>query len=1435
MGVTLTTLLLVGFMIAPPTFADGHVSTGDLSGLQTANLIIMYAPRTAYDGLTREEMNAFRKFRAKSIRLEYSKIYALMRGDDPGGEPPKRQFGKKLRPFVPDNVVEIVGTPGTLEFTDLDKGNTVNVLAGFVIAEEGLIDRIVVVIERATVTSIKGTESILPLKKSSLGHHLYLADSDELMPNGSDRQTVLTLALDLTNWLSMDAGTTGREMIYLTAEHALLGEHRRYESLSSLPEDKDIRVTYGIEVDTGWEDIERLEVAVNGIVVHLAETDEACDFDGGSVHWMLQRRTCEPAFPGSTYYFAPLPSNRFTFKKENREGALPLLPLKRVPNGVILDIRLLVQEVSATVGGEVHPVSLTSSVVSDGLKLIPTTNFIPVCNDNIVSLGMSLNANEFFGDDPKNGTLVAETDVTVLAPTALRPITSGRLLIPGRVSVHVPPGAVEQPVVIRLRETNASQYKSSDPLFGMVMRPVGWAYDFKPDAMMFRRPIRIGVALPEGYDAENTALYTYSPTPTGGVWVPDTPQWLPEHKRMIIQELDRVIAAKNASDNLEDHFPPDFSHIPTENYGTLTLERVNNRIANGFLFTETNHFCIKTLFADLNVTTHDQDYEPLLNGALDDLCQPDHVGWVRSSNDQVHCGGAAADLDELEIRTKRTKRAIDKNGIAVKFRNSVRDYFEEITCPNSGSTAYCYDMEDFEDDVRWAVETWREAINRNPDGSYTDRFRINCWQIEDDDSACGGDEIDFEIEAVDNAAGETVYNNVTIDQSVMDDALSSIAERVEMRHTLLHELGHVLGFAHWAGPGTLMSFAGTVRENTDRTNLCGTYSRAQRDPDSPTGVMLTLAPDCQLPELYNRWGTTSVGRRRMNRLTCTDVRTIREQVEPYCTGEDWCGDGIFPLHCEILSEHTEYAAPEMPLFDAEKNEAYFGLNFDLRFPHCGGSPEFSRLELELFSIDPSNRNVAISNTYGQIYLATLSRDDDVYNAFIDLESRGLRFTSSSLVGGHNVYPSFREYMANHDIDNLGVVLKAYADSDLGSGGVREEFLVASTGLLRTPVLSPLDSQINLEVSDVKRDGVSVGAPLLRFDDSIDQHDLFPFIADATLKPNVGRVLYVVVPGDNYSVDFNWQAPYLQFVSGDLGPARMWVDNIEITRGDWASMADWDDAGGVPLNLESPHNIPSPAHGDPCLYSSGTFELPLSGLPPSHDAMREIRVNGNDIIVWELYQVQVNYEYRHYGVAGDGVGCTPETDVCAHPGVCTPAGVSPFGARTADFYISIVTPSGEIVHPPNVDSVCLLMAEKRPNSGQNRFEVQGNVRSIQSLAVYLTDESEFQVRLHAEGSVRAQDWKICGDISYGDGWLDAASIDSDGIIILDPVWENNCIDEAYDIRLQYRHRPRDGSAVWAVVDLDTLRLRVDHREEQCKDDFDYDVLCSPWSGTYPCRW
>jgi hypothetical protein len=361
----------------------------------------------------------------------------------------------------------------------------------------------------------------------------------------------------------------------------------------------------------------------------------------------------------------------------------------------------------------------------------------------------------------------------------------------------------------------------------------------------------------------------------------------------------------------------------------------------------------------------------------------------------------------------------------------------------------------------------------------------------------------------------------------------------------------------------------------------------------------------------------------------------------------------------------------------------------------------------------------------------------------------------------------------------------------------------------------------------------MGAPLLRFDDSIDQPDLFPFIDDATLKPNAGRVLYVVVPGANYSVELSWQAPDLQFVSGDMGPARIWVDGIEITRGDWATMAGWDDAGGVPLNEDPdpPHPIPSPAHGDPCAYSSDTFELPLSGHVPSDDAMREIRVRGNDINVWELYQVRMNYEYRHYGVAGD-VGCTPETDVCALPGVCTPVSRSPFGARTADFYVSILGPTGDIVHPPTVDSVCLLEAERTPESGQNRFAVQGNVRSIQSLAEYLSDESEFQVRLHAEGIVRVQDWKVCGTMSYGEAWLDAASV---GIVTLDPVWENNCNDEAYDVRLQYRHRPRDGSADWAVVDLDTLRLRIDHREEKCKDEFDYAVTCSPWTGTYPCRW
>ena len=1436
MDVTITVLFLVGFTSALPTFADEHVGPGDISGLQAANLIVMYAPtpKAASVDITSEGINVVRKLRAKSIRLEYSKIYALMRGDDPGGEPPKRRFDTKPPPLVPGNIVEIVGTRGVLEFADLNKRDTINVLAGFVMEKEGLIDRIAVVIERATVTSVDGTESILPLRKSPLGHVLILADADELMPNGSDRQTVLTVTLDLADWLSVHEG---QDKVYLPAEHALLGDHRRYESLSTLPENKDIRVVYGIEADTGWEDIERLDIAVNGIVVHLAETADACDFDGGAVHRMLQRRTGEPAYPGSQLYFAPLPPEQLAFNI-TEGAALPLRSLNRVPNGVILDIRLLVREVVATVGGRAYPVSLPRSVVRDGLKLLPRNNFIPVCNDHIVALGLSLDAGEFLGDDPRRGMLAAEAGVTTLAPTALRPGVPGHLLVPERVSIHIPAGAVERPLVIRLRETDVAQYKSSDPLFETLMRPVGWAYDFKPDAMMFRRPIRIGLALPEGYDAESTALYTYSPTPTGGVWMPDMPQWLPGHKRMIIEELNRVIAAKEASDNLEDHFPPDFNHIPNENYDNLTLERVNNRAADGFLITESNHFCIKTLFADLNVISHDWDYTPLLNGALDDLCQPDPVGWVRSSNQDVHCGGAAPDLDELEKRTKRTKRAIDKHGIAIYFRNSVRDYFAAVAaCPGSGSTAYCYDMEDFEDDVSWAVETWREAINRNPDGSYIGRFRINCWQIEEDDDKCYGDQIDVKIKDLGNIPGQTVYNNVTMDQQLMDAARLSTTGRVRMRGTLLHELGHVLGLWHWAGPGTLMSYAGRARQNTtQRNNLCGTYTRAQLDPTNlPTGIVATLSADCQLPELENRWGTSTFFRPEpMNRLSCTDVRIIRDQVEPYCTA-DWCGGGISPLHCEILSESSEYAAPEMPVYDASVNEAYFDLDFDLRFPHCDAASEFSRVELELLAIDPSNRTLAVRNEYEDIYLPTLSREGDDYSALTHVESRKLVSTTSTSVGLLDVYPSFREYMASHGIDNLGMVLKAYADSDLTSGGVRSEFLAASTGLLRTPVLSPLDTQVTLEVSDVKRNGVSVGAPLLQFVDSIDQADLFPFIEDATLKPNVGRVLYVIVPGDDYSVEFSWQAPDLQFVSGDLGPARMWVDDIEITRGDWATMADWDDAGSVPL-IETPdpaHVIPSPAHGDSCLYSSGTFELPLSGYSPIYDAMYRTSVGSNDVNLWKLYRVRFDYEYKHYGVAGDAA-CTPETDVCAHPGVCTPAGVSPFGPRSADFYVSILGPSGDIVHPPGVDSVCLLQAERSPEAGQNRFALQGDVRSIQSLAEYLSDE--YHVRLYASGKVRVQDWKVCGTLSYGDAWLDAASVGHDGIITLDPVWENNCNDEAYDVHLQYRHRPSGGSDDdWTVVDLDSLRLRIDHREERCKDDFSYERTCSPWTGTYPCRW
>jgi hypothetical protein len=50
-----------------------------------------------------------------------------------------------------------------------------------------------------------------------------------------------------------------------------------------------------------------------------------------------------------------------------------------------------------------------------------------------------------------------------------------------------------------------------------------------------------------------------------------------------------------------------------ESYGDLKMGEINNYVEDGFLVTKTNHFCLKSLFADLEISTSTAIYTPLLD------------------------------------------------------------------------------------------------------------------------------------------------------------------------------------------------------------------------------------------------------------------------------------------------------------------------------------------------------------------------------------------------------------------------------------------------------------------------------------------------------------------------------------------------------------------------------------------------------------------------------------------------------------------------------------------------------------------------------------------------------------------------------------------------------------------------------------------------------
>lgn len=1002
------------------------------------------------------------------------------------------------------------------------------------------------------------------------------------------------------------------------------------------------------------------------------------------------------------------------------------------------------------------------------------------------------------------------------------------------------------------------------------------------------------------HDPESTAMFTWSPAYR--LWLPDVPRLLPAHQRLVTEELDRVIAAEEATEQAGTHerIDPDFSAIPEQAYQGLELDRINKHLKEDYLVTVSNHFCIKSLFADLNVeyVTHpvtgdpvpDANYEPLLEGALDDMCQTtDGFGFPRDSNEDVHCGGDPASGNDMDRRARKTARIIQREGVALRFRNNVRTFFENHyeaipDCPASAGPDYCYDLDDFVDDVNWAFNVWQQALNRDPDGGWTDRFTINCTEFEDDDDNCSGREFDVGIRDIrkENVVGRSYGRNFTIDEVLLidpvdfDGAIQNREGRARLRSTLLHELGHSLGLDHWAGAGALMSYNGRWRRNDLRYNLCAPFSVAEVDGTNyPTAVSDRF---CEDPATGGRFGTTNepdasgapdYHSARVNRLTCTDIQRIRQQVN---AAETWTTTE--PIRCEIMAEQTEYAAVERREHDASAQEAYTVLELDLRFRHCGDdATEFDRVELELLGVDAGNDSNVVTNLYrddanppGFIYSVSLgSRDaDGFYEASLTLDSRQLlepvtqTHTHAVTNDVTTVYPSFKEYMAGANLagldaagnavalsyESLAMVLRTFVE--IPGGGDFSEFVAGSTGLLRSPILMPVDAPLTVSLAGLELDGVALAddLPSTIREDFATAEDLFPHIDDSRQKPNVGRVLYLILPPradagtQRVAADFEWQIPDQQYSSWEEEPKLLWVHSVEVARGDVPTIEDWEliaqdwPAGTLPpLNSTSVSVTDNPAIGspvgdpsrDPCRYLSDDFELdgllaadPLSAITSPAD---------NPVNAWDLFQVRINYEYVPIR------GCNNPSQVCVGgalgPG-CNPPG-PPNPDRSQDFYVSLSGPTGSIVEP-NESSLCIYNICR---TVENSYSLGASLKGMSRLEDWF-DDRVFQVRFFARGDVieagvdadpEEDGWQH----EESSDWVRVAAIGTDDYLAESLEWYNNSNDHAYQVQLQYRHCQPSASdpdctddASWSAPQtLDTLRLRFDERNSSCAgDDFAY---------------
>ena len=135
-----------------------------------------------------------------------------------------------------------------------------------------------------------------------------------------------------------------------------------------------------------------------------------------------------------------------------------------------------------------------------------------------------------------------------------------------------------------------------------------------------------------------------------------------------------------------------------------------------------------------------------------------------------------------------------------------------------------------------------------------------------------------------------------------------------------------------------------------------------------------------------------------------------------------------------------------------------------------------------------------------------------------------------------------------------------------------------------------------------------------------------------------------------------------------------VDEVEISRVYVPTIENWEAGGSsltavpgeVPLTVTYRGN-PSFTQ-DPCQHLSHTINLTGTA---TDEPLRVETISGTEMEVWDLYHVNLKYDYIHY------TGCLRPANVCASPR-CTRDPLS--GDRFLDFYVSISTPTGAIIEP-----------------------------------------------------------------------------------------------------------------------------------------------------------